>query len=157
MPDGELGCLEHLDDEYRMVCGQRAAALGYDVGMGRLFFSHTSTSADTESLTYSWIGVVHRVLARTGTGAVVVDAQSAPYVDKLDVESHLAELGIELHRLAQRIFYAADFCDLAADVEMDELQPFLHLVLLQERQRLKEFAGIESEFADIAAALFPFA
>ena len=140
-----------------MVCGQRAAALGYDVGMGEvilLAYVHQRRHRVVDILLDR---VVHRVLARTGTGAVVVDAQSAPYVDKLDVESHLAELGIELHRLAQRIFYAADFCDLAADVEMDELQPFLHLVLLQERQRLKEFAGIESEFADIAAALFPFA
>ena len=61
-----------------------------------------------------------------------------------------------MHGFAQGVLYAADFCDLASDVEMNKLQAVGHVVLLKERKSVEKFGGIEAEFADIAARLFPF-
>ena len=72
------------------------------------------------------VGVLlHRVVHRrgeVGLRAVVVDAQAAAHVEVLQRRAQLAQLDVEAARLAQRVLDAADGGDLAAEVEVQQLE-----------------------------------
>lgn len=87
--------------------------------------------------------------------AVVVDAESAAYVDEVYVEAHLRQLHVELHSLAQCGLDAAYLGDLAADVEVDEPQAVHHFVAFEEIEGFEELAGVQPEFRLVASAFLP--
>ena len=67
------------------------------------------------------------------------------------------QLYIELRSLLEGSLYAAYLGDLAADVEMYQLEAVFHAFLLQHFERLEQFRTGESKLAGVATALFPFA
>ena len=93
---GQGSCLQHVDDEYRVVSCQRTSALRdkvrvlYAVLVGSL-----NESIDTV-VDILLDGVVHRALATWRTCAVVVNAQSAAAVHEVHVIPHLVQLYVEL-------------------------------------------------------------
>ena len=69
--------------------------------------------------------LLHRVVHRrreVGLRAVVVDAQPAAHVEVLERRAQLAQLDVEAPRLAQRVLDRADGRDLAAQVEVQQLE-----------------------------------
>jgi hypothetical protein len=61
-----------------------------------------------------------------GLGAVIIDAETAAYVEVVQSRARLDELDIDTRRLVQRPLDDADVRDLAAKVEMEELEAILH-------------------------------
>ena len=102
-------------------------------------------------------GVVDRALAAARPRAVVVDAKSASAIDEVDVVAHVVEVDVVLCGFAQGGLNAAYFRDLAADMEVDEVQAVAHAQLVELLQGLEEFRRGESELAGVSSALFPFA
>ena len=102
-------------------------------------------------------GVVDTALARWRPCAVVVDAQSAAAVNELHAVAHLMQLNIELRGFAQRRLNAAYLRNLAADMEVDELQTFAHALLVEHFECFEQFGTRQSELRGVAAALFPLA
>ena len=140
-----------------MVGCQRAAALGDDIGLTQIVFL-----AGVDEGRHGVVGIllnriVHRALAGTAAGAVIVDTQAAADVDKVDVEAHLRELDIELRGLAQGVLDAAYHRHLAADVEVYQLEAVLDVMTLEDIESLEQLRRIEAELRLVAAALLPFA
>ncbi len=155
-PAGEACGLQRLDDEYGMMCGQGASALGDDVGLWQVVLAAGVDYGVYRVVGILLDGVVHGAFRGRGAGTVIVDPEASADVDEFHAESELGELDVELHGLTQGVLYAAYLCDLAADVEMDELQPVGDLVFLEEVHGLEQFGGIEAEFRLVAARLLPF-
>ena len=157
VPLGQTGGFQRLEHQNAVVRRERAAALVDDVGVldGVLFAGiHKGIDGIVHILLN---GVVHRVSAGAVARPVVVHAQTAANVHKVEFKTHLGELHIELRSLAQRILDAAYLGHLTAYVEVDELQAVHHLVLLQEVERREQFARVQTELAAVAAALLPLA
>ena len=155
---GHLGqrCrFQHIDDEHRVMSGQRASTLGDDVRVGQVVFVgclYEGVDAVVDVFLYA---VVHRALTRGRSCAIVVDAESATAVDKVDVVSHLMQLNVELRGLAQGGLYTANLRNLRADVEVDEAQTVAHALLVEHFQGFEQLGTGQSELRGIAAALFP--
>ena len=151
---GDIGHLEHQN---AVMGRERAPSLGNDVGMGD-GVAVGSVDEGVDAVVDIFLnGVVDRALGIAGAGAVVIDAEASAAVDELDVEAHGVELHEKLRGLSQRRLDAAYLGDLAADVEVDELEAVLHAAPLEHLGGLEELAGVEAELAGVAAALFPFA
>ena len=73
------------------------------------------------------------------------------------VEAGFAELDVELHGFAQCVFDASYLGDLAAYVEVYELEAVCHLTSLHEVDGFEQFGAVEAEFRLVASAFFPFA
>ena len=101
--------------------------------------------------------IVHRVARNAVARTIIVHAQTAANIHKIEVKSHGSELHIELRSLAKRILDAANLRDLATDMEVNQLQAVGHLMVLQEVEGFEKFAGVQSEFATVATAFLPFA
>src|SRR5687767_7260289 len=66
-----------------------------------------------------------------GLRAVVVDAKAAADVEELETGARLHELGVNARRLVEGAFDDPDVGDLAAEVEVQELEAVLHPMALQ--------------------------
>ena len=157
VPDGQVGGLQNVDDEHGMVGGEGTTALGDDVRVREVILL-----ADVDELRHGVVGillygVVHGVLPHAGACAVVVYAKAVADVHEVETEAHLRQLYVELRGLAQGILDAAYLGNLAADVEVDELEAVHQVVLSEEVEGLEELGGVEPELADVAAALLPLA
>ena len=95
--------------------------------------------------------------AAAGACAVVIDTQAATDIDIFHVKPQLGQLDIELRGLAQGILDAAYLGDLAADVEVDELEAVAQFVLAQVVDGTEQFARVKTKLAAVAATLFPLA
>ena len=157
VPLWQASCLQHLENEHRVVGSEAAATLGDDVGVLDAVFVASVHQLIDRVVDILLDGVVHAVLAGAVAGAVVVHSQAAANVDEVDVEAQLGELHIELASLAQRVLDAANLGHLAAYVEMDELEAVDHLVAGEEVHGGLQLAGVESKLAAVAAALLPLA
>ena len=139
-----------------MVCRERASALVNDVWVLEVVLVAGVDKGVNGIVDILLNAVVHRVAAGAVACSVIVHAESASDVNQFDVIAHLAQLHIELGRLAQGILDAANHGHLAADVEMDELEAVDHVVLFEIVEGGEEFAGVESELASVSPTLFPF-
>ena len=74
--------------------------------------------------------IVHTALAVAASRSVIINTQSASAIDKLDVEAHSMQLDIELCNLSQCCTDSANLCNLASDMEVNQLQAITqsHLV-----------------------------
>ena len=86
---GQAGGLEHVDNQYRVVCRERPAALGDDVGMGYVVLVGCVDEGIDTVVDILLDRVVDRALAVGRAGAVVVHSQSAATVDEVHVVPHL--------------------------------------------------------------------
>ena len=140
VPYRQVCSFQYIDYQHRMMCSQGASALGDDARLRQVIFDAHIHERRHRVVDIFLYGIVHRVLAHRGAGAVIVHAQTAANIDKIDVEAHLEELYIELHRLTQGSLDAAYLGNLAADVEMNEFQRVGHLVPAQELDGVEQFA-----------------
>ncbi len=157
LPYGKLRRFENLEYKYGVMRGERASALGNHIGLRQVVFIAGIDYCRHGVVGILLYGVVHRAFARGAAGAVVVHAQAAADVDKLYAEAKLGKLDIELRCLAKRVFDNAYLVDLAADVEVYELQTVLHVATVEYVDSLQQLAGVEAELALVAPALAPFA
>ena len=90
-----------------------------------------------------------------GLRAVVVDAQTAADVEVLEAGALLDQLGVDARRLVQRALDDPDVRNLAAEVEVQELEAILHAVGLQLFEPLPDFGDREAELRPVAARRLP--
>ncbi len=90
-------------------------------GIGRSRSRHASRDRVDDVVGVLLQRVVH-ARVRRGVGAVVVHAQPAADVDVRDVHAQRAQLDVEARDLLQRRLDEPDVGDLAAEVEVDQLQ-----------------------------------
>ena len=157
VPVGQLGGLEHIKHQYRVVSRERTAALVYDIRLLEPIFLacvHDSRHGIVGILLYR---VVHAALIGAVACAVVVHTEAAAYVDKVDIKAHSRQLHIELCCLAKRILYVAYLGYLATYVKMYQFQAVAELLLLQIVDGFEQFARVEAKLALVAARFFPFA
>ena len=64
VPDGERGSLEHLEYQHRVVCGERAARLGDDVGLRQVVLDTGIDQRRNRVVHILLYRVVHAALAR---------------------------------------------------------------------------------------------
>ena len=86
---------------------------------------------------------------------VVVDAQAAADVDVLEAGAFLDELRVDPRRFVQGALDDADVRDLAAEVEVQELEAVLHAVGLQLLEPLPDLRDGQAELRPVAARGLP--
>ena len=95
-------------------------------------------------------GVVHARL-EVRLRAVVVDAQPAADVEILQPRAQLRQLGVDARRFVQGALDDADVGDLAAEVEVEQLQAVLHAARLELVEAADDFADRQAELRAEAA------
>ena len=97
---GLRGCVGYFEHEHAVVGCERTPAFGYYVGMGNVVFVRGFDKC-VHAVVYVFLdGVVYRAFAVARPSSVVVNAQAAATVDKLDVEAHCVKLYVELRGFA---------------------------------------------------------
>ncbi len=90
-----------------------------------------------------------------GLRAVVIDAQAAADVQVFQPGAGALQLHVNARRLHHRGLDLADVGDLAAQVEVQQLEAILHAGGFHLIQRLQGFADRQAEFGAISAGGFP--
>ena len=98
--------------------------------------------------------VVDRGL-EVGFGAVVIDAQAAADVDVLKPGARLLEFGVDADQLDDRRLHVVDVVDLAAQVEMEQVEAVAHFVLAEEFEGVDDFGDKQAKLGADAAGLLP--
>lgn len=156
VPFRQRRCFEYLEDQYRVMGGQRTARLCDDIGLWKVVFGTDIDQCPYRVVYVFLYRIVHAALTCRRAGTVVVDPQASTYIDKFDVIPHLVELHIKLRCFAQCVFDEAYFGNLAAYVEVNEFEAVFHFILFENIESFEQFARVESEFADISSRVFPF-
>ena len=136
---------EDFEDEYGMVCGEGASALGDDVGVGYSVFVRRLGKGVDDVVDILLYAVVDRRFGVAAACPVIVHAQSASAVDEFDAEVHFPQLHIVLCHFAQCDADGTDFGDLAADVEVYEFEAVAESEVFELVESLEEFGAVESE------------
>ena len=154
LADVELADAQDVDHQHRVVGDHGAPRLRHD---GRV--RHAAGVADLLQGEHDVVRVLlRRVVHRRGEvrlRAVVVDAEPAARVEVLQRRAHLGDLDVEAPRLAQRVLDGADGGDLAAEVEVQELEAAQQVVGAQEVDRLDHLARRQAELRPVAARRLP--
>ena len=144
----------HVDQEQGVVGGERPARLRDDVGHRRLELAAHGAQEVHHVVGVFPIGVIHA--GRPGrAGALVVHPQTAAHVDVGELEPHLPDLDVVPPDLLQRRLDEADVGDLAAQVEMHQLEQLLPSARRQPVEELHQLHRAEAELGAFAAALGP--
>ena len=156
-PDGQLRRFKYVYDQDRMVCRQRSAAFGDDVGLTESVFG-----AGVDDGRHGVVGIllnriVHRTFRRRAARTVIVHSQTAAYVDEVYVEAESRQLDVELRGFAKSVLYNPDLVDLTAYVEMDKFQAVFHFAAFEDVDGFEQFRTVKTEFRRVAAAFAPFA
>ena len=145
---------EDVEDEHAVVGDDRAAALRDDRRV-----RHAGFVADRLDVVDDVVGVLlERVVhARfeVGLRAVVVDAEAAADVEVLQPGAQLGELGVHARRFVQRALDDADVGDLAAEVEVEQLEAVLHAARLQLLEAAHDLGDGQAELRPEAAGRLP--
>ena len=150
----ELRHAEHVEHEQAVVRGNRAAALGHDRRV-----RHAGLVADLLQVVHHVVGVllqrvVHARL-EVGLRAVVVDAEPAADVHVLEPGARLVQLAVDARRLDQRALDDADVGDLAAEVEVQQLEAVGHAARLQLLEPAHDLGDRQAELRAVAARTLP--
>ena len=87
--------------------------------------------------------------------AVVVHAEPAADVDVLQAGAELGQLGVDARRFVERALDDADVGDLAAKVEVEELEAVLHAARLEFFEAAHDLGDRQAEFRPEAAGGLP--
>ena len=90
-----------------------------------------------------------------GLRAVVVHAQAAADVEVLEPGAGLDELGVDPRRFVERALDDADVRDLAAEVEVQQLEAVLHAARLQLLEAAQDLGDRQAELRAVAARALP--
>ena len=145
---------QHVEHQRAVIGDDRPAAFGNDRRM-----RHAGIVADALDVVDDVVGVfLQRVVdARfeVGLRAVVVDAQAAADVEVLQARAATVQLDIHAGRFVQGLLDVADVGNLAAEMEVQQLEAVLHAVLLQLFERAQDFADRQPELRAVAARALP--
>jgi hypothetical protein len=150
----EAGDAEHVEHEHAVVRHDGAAALGHDrrVFDARVVAHRLDVIDDVVGVLLE--RVVHARL-EVGLRPVVVHAQAAAHVDELEAGAFLHQFRVDARRLVERALDDADVRDLAAEVEVQELEAVLHAVGLEFLQTLADLGDREAELRAVPARRLP--
>ena len=87
VPLWQTRCLKHFEHKHRVMSREAASALGDDVGVLYFVFVASVNELINRVVDILLDGVVHAVLARAVTGAVVIHAKTTANVDEVDVKA----------------------------------------------------------------------
>ena len=137
-----------------MIGGDGAAAFGNDGGVRHLGFV-----ADVLNVIDDVVGVfLQRVVDagfEIGLRAVVIDAQAAADVQIFQARAGALQLHVDPRGFHHRGLDLPDVGDLAAEMEVQQLDAILHADGLHLIQRLQGLADGQAELGAIAAGRFP--
>ena len=123
------GHAQHAEHQRTVIGHDRAAAFGDDRGM-----RHAGFVAHALHVVDDVVGVfLQRVVGarfEIGLRAVVVDAQPAADVEVRQPGALPHQVDVDAHRFVQRAFDLADVRDLAAQVEVQQLEAIFHAARL---------------------------
>ena len=150
----EPGDAEHVEDEHAVIRDDRAAALRHDRRM-----LHAGVVAHRLDVVDDVVGVllervVHARL-EIRLRAVVVDAEAAADVEVLEPGAFLHQLRVDARRFVERALDDADVRNLAAEMEVQELEAVLHAVRLQLVEPLPHLGDGQAELRAVAARRLP--
>ena len=154
LADLEFGGAQHVHHQHGVVGHGGPAGLRDD---GRV--RHALRVADLHDAGDDVVRVLlEGVVERRGEvrlRAVVVHAQAAAHVQEAQRRAHLHQVGVDLGRLAQTVLDRADGGDLAAEVEVEQLEGVEEAVLPQVGHGVEEVAAGEAELRAVAARGLP--
>jgi hypothetical protein len=136
--------LGHVGDQHRMVRGHRAPAFGDDArrrqpfglaGLGQRLHDARCVVVDA---------VVDRVVAAAAR-AFVVDAKAAADIDMADVRAEPRQFDEVARRLAHAGGDVAHVGNLAAHVEVQQLQAVAHAGVAQRLPQVQQLARVEAD------------
>ena len=90
-----------------------------------------------------------------GLGAVVVNTESAADVDHSEAGAEALQFGVHANELDGGGLHVADVVDLAAEVEVQQVEAVAHAVLAEEVEGVDDFGDEQAELGTHAAGLFP--
>jgi hypothetical protein len=90
-----------------------------------------------------------------GLGAVVVDAQAAADVDELEAGPETLHFDVDAGELDDGILDVADVVDLAAEVEVEQVEAVAHVIAAEVFEGFHDLGDEEAELGADAAGLFP--
>src|SRR5262249_51115588 len=127
---------------------------GNDGGVGHAGLVADALDAEHHVVGVFLQGVVDRRL-EVGLRAVVVDAQAAADVQVADPGADPGQLDVNPRRLGQGALDAADVGDLAAEVEVDQLEAVGHVLLFQVLQGFEDLGQGQAELGAEAGTVAP--
>ena len=148
--------LQDINHQYRVVGRKRATTLGDEVRMLDIVLVGCINEG-IDTIVYILLDrVVYRAFAAGRTGAVVIYAKTTATIYEIYIVAHLVEVDVELSSLTESRLDAADFGNLASDVEVDEAQAVVESHLLNLVEGSEQFGTCQTELRCISTALSPF-
>ena len=135
---------KYFHDEHAVVGDDGAAALTDDGGVGDVLGVADIGHVVDDVVGVFLEGVVHGRL-EVRLRAVVVHAQTAADVHELQPGALLGELAVDARGLVERALDDADVRDLAAEVEVEQLETVFHAALLQFLEAAQDFGHRQAE------------
>ncbi len=150
----EAGDAQHVEHEHAVVGDDGAPALGDDRRV-----LDAGVVAHGLDVVDDVVGVLlERVVdagLEVGLRPVVVDPEAAAHVQVLEAGAVLHELRVDARGLVQRALHDADVRNLAAEMEVQELEAVLHAVRFELGQALPDFRHGQAELRSIPARGLP--
>ena len=141
---------QHLDDQHRVVRRKRPAALGDEDGMRHLFSVAHFLNGVNDRVGVLLERIVDAVLA-PAVGHLVAHAQPAPDVQVADPYAAPVELRIDLRDLLDGLLERLDVGDLAAQVEVEQVQRIGLAVGFEALDEAEQFGNRDAELGAVAA------
>ena len=150
----EAAPAEHVEDQHAVVGDHGPAGFADDRGVldARLVADFLDVEDDVVGV---FLKAVVDAGAEVGLGAVVVDAEAAADVDVLEARAEALQFGVDADQLDDGVLDVADVVDLAAEVEVEQVEAVAHAVVAEVFQGVDDFADEQAELGAHAAGLFP--
>ena len=129
---------------------QRAPGLTDDVGVIDTLLITRLLRRENHVVRVFLQRVVRRAM-EVGLRPVVVDGQTATDIKKLETSAKFMQLDVEAHRVLEGIFDGADRSDLAANMEVQQLEAVEHAEAAQSLHDLDQLVGGQSELGSVSA------
>ena len=146
--------IDHLHQHQCMMRGQRAPALTDEVRHRQIMFA-AGLGDGVDNVVRVLLRRVVDTRLGGGIRAVVVHTEAATDIDIGDIDTHPAQLGIEARDFLEAGLDVADVRNLAAEMEVNELENIEPAHRLQPVDQLDELRHVETELALLSTALRP--
>ncbi len=145
---------DDIEDEQTVIGGYGAAALRNDVGMRDLALVANALDVIDDVASVFFESIVDARF-EISLRAVVVYAQAAAYIKEGKAGAHFAEVDINAGGFDDGGFDLADIGDLAAEMEVEQLEGIFHAAFFEILNGFEGFADGKAEFGAVAAGGFP--
>ena len=145
---------QHVEHQHAVIGGDGAPALGDDGGVRHVDFVAHALHVIDDVVGVFLQGVVHARF-EIRLRAVVIDAQAAAHIQIVQAGAGARQVHVHAHGFVHRALDLADVGDLAAQMEVEQVQAIGHACVLQLLQRAHGFGGREAELGAVAARGFP--